>query len=292
MAVTRPRTGTEIRPIVEADVRRAAEFLHANFKSRTAAADWAAAIDVPWQVESPNMGFMLLDGERVVGAYFAVYSDRVIDGRRERFCNLGAWCVLPEYRFHSLRLLQALLAQDGYHFTDLSPSPAVALLNSRLGFRFLDTSTALVPNLPWPSWPGRSVISSDPALIERTLTGRELELYRDHRAAAVARHLVLLQDDEWCYVVFRKDRRKKLPVFASILYVSHPGLFRAMARPLARHLLVRHGALATLAEHHVVKHRPRPSYRLPKPRPRMFLSPYLEPAQIDYLYSELVCTKW
>ena len=31
-----------------------------------------------------------------------------------------------EHRFHSLRLLKALLAQDGYHFTDLSPSGNVA----------------------------------------------------------------------------------------------------------------------------------------------------------------------
>jgi hypothetical protein len=290
MAVT--KTGVQLRPITDADVRRAAEFLHANLNSRASAADWAASVDVSWDVDRPNAGFMLLDGETVVGVHFAFYSERVIDGTRERFCNMGAWCVLPEYRFHSLRLLKALLAQEGYQFTDLSPSPAVAALNSRLGFRFLDTRTALVPNLPWPSWPGRSVISSDPALIERTLTGRELELYRDHKAAPVARHLVLLRGDEWCYVVFRRDRRKQLPLFASILYVSHPQRFRAMARPLARHLLLRHGAVAALVEHHVVEHHPRLSFELPKPRPRMFRSPHLEPAQIDYLYSELVCMKW
>ena len=117
---------------------------------------------------------MLLDGDEVVGAQLAFYSERSIDGRRERFCNLGAWCVLPEYRFHSLRLLKAALGQQGYHFTDLSPSGNVVDINSRLEFRFLDTTTILVPNLPWPSRPGRSVISSDPALIERTLTGRDL----------------------------------------------------------------------------------------------------------------------
>ena len=40
--------------------------------------------------------------------------------------------------------------QDGYHFTDLSPSGNVVALNRRLGFTQLDTATALVPNLPWP----------------------------------------------------------------------------------------------------------------------------------------------
>ena len=110
---------------------------------------------------------MLLDGDAVVGAHLAFYSERTIAGRRERFCNLGAWCVLPDYRFHALRLLKALLAQDGYHFTDLSPSGNVVGLNTRLGFRFLDTTTAVVPNLPWPSRPGRDTISADPALIEQ-----------------------------------------------------------------------------------------------------------------------------
>jgi hypothetical protein len=48
--------------------------------------------------------------------------------------------------------------------------------------------------------------------------------------------------------MFRKDRRKGLPLFASILHVSNAGLFLKMVRPLARHLLIHHGALATLVE--------------------------------------------
>ena len=76
---------------------------------------------VPWKVDAPNHGFMLRDGQRVVGVQLAFYSERLVAGRAERFCNLGAWCVLPEYRFHSIRLLMAVLAQDGYHFTSLSP---------------------------------------------------------------------------------------------------------------------------------------------------------------------------
>ena len=83
-------------------------------------------VAVPWKADAPNHGFMLRDGQRVVGVYLAFYSERVIAGRVERFCNLGAWCVLPEFRFHSVRLLKALLAQDGYHFTDLSPSEKVS----------------------------------------------------------------------------------------------------------------------------------------------------------------------
>jgi len=281
-----------VRPITERDAQCVGEFLHAHMSKRVPADHWSRALDVPWSVDKPNAGFMLLDGGTVVGAHLAFYSERLIEGRPERFCNLAAWCVLPEYRFHSLRLLKALLAQEGYHFTDLSPSGNVLGVNSKLGFRFLDTTTALVPNLPWPSRPGRSTISSDRTLIERTLSGRDLELYRDHAATAAARHVVLTRGDEWCYVVFRKERHRRLPGFALILHVSNPELFRTMARPFARHLLLRHGAAAMLAEQRIVAHRLWPSFQLRSPKRRMFLSPRLEPGQIDYFYSELVCVSW
>ena len=170
----------ELAPITDADVAAVAEFLHANLNHRVPASAWIRAMSVPWKVDAPNHGFMLRDGQRVVGAYLAFYSERAIAGQVERFCNLGAWCVLPEFRFHSVRLLKALLAQDGYHFTDLSPSGNVVPLNTRLKFRSLDTSTALVPNLPWPTLPRRTRISADPKVIESALAGPELELYRDH----------------------------------------------------------------------------------------------------------------
>jgi hypothetical protein len=293
MAVSAPtKTRVELRAIGDGDRLAVGEFMNAHLNDRVTPGAWVSALDVPWKVGAPNAGFMLLDGEEIVGAHLAFYSERVIDGQLERFCNLGAWCVLPDYRFHGLRLLKALLAQDGYHFTDLSPSGNVVGLNTRLGFEFLDTTTTVIPNLPWPSLPRRGTISSDPDLIERTLDQTELAHYRDHARAAAARHLVLIRGEEWCYVVFRKDRRKGLPLFASILYVSNSGLFRAMARPLCRHLLVRHGAAATLVERAVVEHRPRAALVVDSPRRKMFRSSGLRPAQIDYLYSELVCLSW
>ncbi|WP_328414029.1 hypothetical protein OG470_18865 [Micromonospora sp. NBC_00389] len=272
-----------------------AEFLHVHLNRRVSAEAWARSVDVPWTVDAPNHGFMLIDDEHenaVVGVYLAFYSERMVGGRPERFCNLGAWCVLPDYRFHSVRLLKALLGQEDLHFTDLSPSGSVVPINNRLKFQFLDTTTALVPNLPWPSWPGRYRVSADPRVIESTLTGRELQVYRDHVDTAAAHHLVLRSGEEWCYVIFRRDRRKRLPLFASILHVSNPELFRRLALPLARHLLLRHRIPVSLVEPRVTGHRPRLSILLRSPRRKMFKSARLAPGQIDYLYSELVCVTW
>jgi hypothetical protein len=281
----------QVEPIAPSDVLRVADFLHRHLDSQVSADAWARAMNVSWDVAKPNSGFMLLEDDAVVGAHLAFYSQRDVGGDAERVCNLGAWCVLPEHRFHSLRLLRALLGQQGYSFTDLSPSGNVIPLNSRLGFETLDTTARLVPNLPWPGRPRRQVVSADPELIKRTLTGPDLQLYCDHAEAEAARHLVLIRGGQWCYVIFRKDRRKGLPLFASILYTSDRGLLRAMARPLTRYLLIHHGALATLAEERIVGRLPLLSLGL-RSRPKMFRSSRLEPADIDYLYSELVCVPW
>jgi hypothetical protein len=281
-----------LTPITDPDVRPAATFLHEHLNDRVSAEQWAEAIETPWEHRRPNAGFMLVDAGRIVGVQLAFYSERLIEGRRERFCNLGAWCVLPGYRLHSLRLLRRVLEQDGHHFTDLSPSGNVVEINSRLGFRFLDAATVLVPNIPWPGGGGKGSISAEPELIESRLSGRDLQLYRDHAAAPAARHLVLIRGEKSCYVVFRKERYKRLRAFVTVLHVGNPGLYREFTRPLARHLLFHHGAIGTLAEPRVLGHRPRPSYSIRAPRRRMFRGSGIDPRHVDYLYSELVCVAW
>ena len=281
-----------IHPITFADVPAVAKFLHAELNTRITSAEWEAAITPPWRCSPPNHGFLLRAGERIVGAYLAFYSERRIDGQTERFCNLAAWCVLDEYRTRSVLLLNALLAQKGYHFTDLSPSGNVIPLNLRLKFSHLDATTALVPNLPFPLVSRRVRVISEPQEIERTLHDRDLEIYRDHARAAAAHHIVVVEGNSTCYVMFRRVRRKNLPVFAAILYVGNRKLFHKVAMYVARHLLLRHGILATLTELRVVGDRPRRSIMLKSPRPKMFRSATLRPEQIDDLYSELTCVTW
>jgi hypothetical protein len=282
----------DLVPITDDDVPAVARFMHDNLNRRVSPRQWAAAIHVPWQVDSPNHGFMLLDGDTVVGAYLAYYSDRLVDGRLEPFCNLGAWCVLEEHRFQGLRLLKALLAQRKYHFTDLSPSGNVVRLNERLKFEVLDTTTALMPNVPWPPLTRSCRLTDDPDVLRSSLTGAELTVYADHERAAAARHLLMAAGDEHCYVIYRRDRRKGLPLFASVLHVSNPDLFLAHATAFGRHLLLHHGIPATLVERRIVGARPALSLQLGRSRPKMFKSPTVGADRIDYLYSELTCLAW
>ena len=278
----------ELAPITDEDLPAVAAFLRANYEGRI---PWARALSAtPWKVDAPNHGFVLRDGQRIVGALMLFYSERLVAGRIERFCDLGTWYVLPDFRFHSLRLLMATLAQDGYHFTAMSPGATTVSINTRFEFLFLDTTAALIPNLPWPSLPGRTRISADPDIIEGTLSGTELELYRDHAQALAARHLVLIRDQDRCYVMYREIRHKGVPL-AVIIYVSNPALFHRAIMALTRHLLVRHRLLATLAEVRITGSRPALSFKVTS-WPKMYRSASLEPDQIDDMYTELVCVPW
>ncbi|HEU5035714.1 MAG TPA: hypothetical protein VFT70_01830 [Nocardioides sp.] len=284
-------TPVRLLPIERRDVAPVGEFLNRNLNPRLSAAEWATSIVPPWEVDSPNHGYRLVHGDQLVGVHLAFYSRRLIDGTVQDFCNLGAWCVLEEYRSHGIRMLRALLAQPGYHFTDLSPSGAVVPLNQRLRFDSLDTDTVLVPAVPLP-WPRRTTVVTDPTAIADRLTGQERVIFEDHRRATAARHLLLERGDRRCYVIFRHDRRKGVPAFASVLHVSDRALFADSIAELSRHLLLHHGVLCLLGELRVIGSRPRMSLRLKKPRPKMFRSKRLGAEAIDYLYSELTCVAW
>lgn len=281
----------DVAPITDRDVPAVATFFHQHLNDRLSVEEWARCAVPPWSVAAPNHGFLLRQGEDVVGAYLAFYSEREVAGETRRFCNQAAWCVLDEHRAHGVRLARAMLRQPGYEFVDLSPSGNVVDLNKRLGFECLDTTTVLVPNLPLPSRPGIRVLSGR-AEVEAALSGRDLAVYHDHRDAAAALHFVVRVDGESCYVIARRDRRKGLPLFASVLHVSDPDVLRRAGHAPYRHLLLRHRALVTLVEPRIAGRPPRPSRRQRSSRHKMFRSNQLGPESIDYLYSELVCVPW
>jgi hypothetical protein len=279
-----------LEPIEGDNVAAVGDFLHRSMSDRISAGSWVRAMQVPWAVEAPNHGYLLRAGDTVVGAQLAFYSRREIRGQALDICNVGAWCVHPEYRFSGVRLLKAVLLQDGYHFTDLSPSGNVVPLNERLHFTHLDTTTALSLNAsPLPS---RADVSSDPEVVENVLSHEDRQVYLDHRKTPAARHAVLVDGKRSCYVMFRHDRRRGLPLFVSILHVTDRDLLHRHFGAFSRFALLRHGAVATLSELRIVGRPPPLSRIVRRPRPKMFRSSVLTAGDVDYLYSELECLEW
>lgn len=278
-----------VAPITGADLTEVGVFMSSHLNSKVAPDAWSRALTVPWSVDAPNHGFLLRDAdEQVVGAYLAYYSRRVVAQERVDVCNLGAWCVVEEHRFAGLRLLTSLVNQPGYHFTDLSPSGNVVPLNRRMKFVDLDTSADLVPHVPRPC---RCRTSVAPDRLEEILDGRDRELWKDHRGAAAVVHAVVTIGGKHSYVMLRKDTRRGMRCFASVLHAGDPEVYRAHATCLGSRLL-RRGYAATLVERRVSHGTPRGSMPVRQNRPKMFRSPTWTATDVDYLYSELTCLEW
>lgn len=277
---------------IEDDVEAVAEFFHSHHNRAVSTDRWLRVLNPPWPVAAPNRGFQLIGPRGIVGAYLAVYSERDWGDRQSLVCNLAALCVLPEFRLHTVRLMRTLLAQSGLEFTDLSPSGNVVRLNERSGFDRLDTSARLTLNLPLPDRSGLG-LSSSPEVLATILTGRDLRHYQDHVNAPAARHLLVSTASSYAYLVFRRDRRKGLPLFASPLYAGGDReLLQAAWKQVASHLLIHHHLPVTLAERRILGFAGGPGRELRNPRPKMLRSDNVAPSEVDYLYSELTLLEW
>lgn len=283
-------TPVRVCPVEEADLPEVGRFLHDHLNPRITAEGWARSLVPTWATDAPGHGVCLRQGDALLGVYAAFFSERPVGGRVLRVCNLAAWCVLEEHRAHALRLLRALLATGCDVYTDLSPSGTAVPIDERLGFGHLDTTTSLRLNVPAWSPRARVRLVTDPARVAALLTGRDAQVYRDHAAARAVRHVVLLVDGAPCYVVYRRVRRKGLPLFASLVHVGAPDLLpRGVAR-LGAHL-ARSGMPVLLAERRVAGG-PLPASRTVAGRPKLFRGDGVDPGDVDDLYSEITCVAW
>ena len=90
-------------------------------------------------------------------------------------------------------------------------------------------------------------------------------------------------------MIGRRDRRKRLPLFVSVPYVSNVELFNA-CRHIARHSL-HTGAVATLLETRITGDPPAVATAA-APAPQDVQEFTACPPDIDYLYSELTQISW
>jgi len=108
------------RPAVEGDVDAIIQLLDVGFESPWCRDTWRALFEYPMVKRSPNLGFVLESHGEIVGFLGAIYSQRIVSGQVQRFCNMSSWYTRPGFRESSLSLLTAMLAQPGYTITNFT----------------------------------------------------------------------------------------------------------------------------------------------------------------------------
>jgi len=277
-----------VEPIRDEDLPRFCTFLSEHLSRDRSAAEWTKAFTRSWYPGKPNNGFLIRHEGHIVGGIGAIYAERLVRGRLERFCNITSWCVLDAFRAQSMRLAMALTGQPGFHFTDLTPTEVVSKTLQFLKFKPMNERQAIWPNLPRPfaAWAGVRVVS-DPEEISRVLTVDDARAYRDHRHLPWLEHLAVGRMDAWCYVVWKRTRIRGVRG-SRILALSDPEAFLRYHGALGSHLLVHHGLLYTRVESRLLPRLPRLRVELSGYRNKVFKSDTLTAADMSNLYSELV----
>lgn len=277
-----------IEPIKDSDLLDFCRFLNINLSNQRSADEWANAFRQDWGIEKPNNGFMLRDNGQIVGGIGAIYAQRLIHGKAELFCNITSWCVLDQYRSQSMRLAIALTSQQGFNFTDLTPTEVVSKTLQFLKFKPMNERQAVWPNLPWPfSLLSGVRVVHDPDAIEQSLSPEDAGPWRDHRHLPWLNHLAVGRPGDFCHVVYKKTYLKGLPG-AFVLGFSNPEQFVKYRFDLGNSLLFNSGLIFTRVESRLLARVPRPSIELTGFRNKVFRSENLTEADMSNLYTEIV----
>jgi len=272
-----------IEAITDATLDEFAALLHQQLNASRSAALWAADFRRCMRPESPNYGFALRDNGHLVGGIGALYADRTVAGRRERYCNITSWCVLPDYRQHSTRLAMALLAQGERVYTDFSPTKVVAATLRFLKFTELDERRAVSLNLPGLGCGVRVLTRHEQ--IAAALPADARAAYDAHRQLPWLHHLALVEGDgAACHVIYRRSRIKGLPA-AHVLHVGDAAVYRRGRAALARHFW-RRGLPFSVVELRTVAAPPKPYLLQTGFTRKVVLAPADAFSNVDYLYSE------
>lgn len=275
-----------IEPVTDSTLAEFATFLHINLEQSRSATEWASELRVNWQQDRPNYGFVLRDKNKIVGGIGTFYKDRMIHGKIEKLCNITSWCVLNEYRQHSMRLAMSVINQSGYSFTDFSPTKVVGATLQFLKFTPLDESQAVILNLPWNPFNNIKVLHKADH-IEQSLEGNALQIYKDHATFPWLHHVLIGKPDNgWCHIVYKKRIFKGLPA-AFIIYLSNKALFDIYFSQLSSHLFFK-GYMSTQVECRLITRPPRLSAIRSGFNQKLYRSDTLKKEDIDYLYSEVM----
>ncbi len=277
-----------VHPIADEDLTDVCQFLHDQLDASRPVEAWEKAFQNSWMPAKPNHGFLLRDQDKVVGVIGAIYSEQRIRGQVEQFCNITSWCVLDAYRLQSMQLAITLTSQEGYHYTDLSPTEVVAGVLRFLKFKPLDANPTLMANLPWPGL-GRdgSRVIVDPEELERELPPEAARIYQDHRDYPGLYHLAVGRAGQFCYLIYKRRTIRGLPC-AMIIGLTDAALFLRYRWMLGHHFLMKLRMPITGIETRLLPAKPPISLQRHGYRSKMYRSETLDASDITSFYSEAI----
>ena len=243
-------------------------------------------------LQNGHFGWVLVDGDVVVGFVSTILSERTIRGEVARLSNTSSWIVKPAYRAHSLALHAKVIADKSVTVTNLSPTVQVLKLLEKLGFTLMDKSERIILPVVTPrSFMDRCEILTRPSAVQNALNGENLRFFQDHQLP-FHRHVLLRTAAGDCYVMMNRTLKTvggslRVP-FARVHYIGVPELFVRHLEKLVARVAVSFKVVAMIVDDRMLRGTvPWHSFMRPGgERGAAFHSKTLTAEDIDGLYTE------
>ena len=278
-----------VEEATEADCEHVLPIL-AGFKNAALGPErWRRLFDYSWRAPTRSRGFLLRDGDQVVGFFGTIWSERMIAGKREVLCNLTSWITLPEYRNSSLLLLKAVVDLPDCTLTCHTLAGRIYPLFKRFGFEDLETKLRIL--LPLPSWNFSALLhfraTTDRERILAILEGPDRDIFLAHKPYPCG-HLLVHGRDGYCYMIFTKTKGRRAS-FAHLQYISNRDVFLRALDLIKLRLFLATGTPFVMIDARLMRGIEIPHSReVALGRPYVYRSASLRPEQIDNLYSEMI----
>ena len=285
-----------VRSATADDVEPVCRLLAKGF-SGTSVAFYRGMLNYPWLSagEKPDYGEVLVAGGDPVGFFGAMYSNREVNGRTERFCNVFSWYVLPEYRRHSMALVTSLMRRPGLTLTNVTAAQHVVPIFRKLGFTLTDEFRLICRPRAASLLSRRGaqvrVVPHD-EVSAQLLGPAAFRIFEDHLGRTV-RRTVFEAAGDGCLLVSKRMFWSGFRFARTDLYYASDRDFlrRHFAQILSR-MLWMDKSVALHADPHVLGFTPEGVERIAAtalyPSSTLFRSDRVEAADVDRLYSELV----
>jgi acetoacetyl-CoA synthetase len=289
-----------VRAAQPADIPALCELLHEASHDGAFAPmnreSWRSLFDYEWLKEKPNLGYVLLNKNTIVGFLGTIYAHREIDGKKGVFCNYTSWYVRPEYRGSGIALLRAAMSDNEMTYTSFTPNALSRQAFEMLHFSRVGNWRVLLP----PLWNAETLRSPRAQIYFETDKVRGAlgdclrRVFDDHAPHCLQ---LLVRDGSQQALIVVKRRPMPVPrlrqllamrvnvPYSEILYCSEP---RLLARHLERvklAILRRQKTAFLIVDSRLFERRPR---GIAIPDHALFRSPFFDSRNLDKLYSELV----
>jgi acetoacetyl-CoA synthetase len=285
------QSGISVRPTTPADTDEICNLLQDGFGG-PAADDWRPLCTFNWGVEGPPRGFVLTDGDKIVGYLGTIYVQREINGKTGTVCNYSSYYVAPAYRGRGLArtLVAASVRDERMTYISHTPAPPTQRALESFEFAVLDRRMLLFPpglnaeNL----WRSRVDIDVDKRSVRASLGQAERRIFDDH-ASYDSLQMTARDAGGTAYLVVKRRLRRVKRVarvpFSQILYCSAPDVLVRNLERIKLAIMRQQKTFGIAMNERLFPKAPR---AIKEEGIAQYRSPNFSPSELDLLYSEFV----